>query len=289
MVREYSYENDKNTFLTPHFQVWEFCSYSDAENRLTTDKILIDETLPILLERIFDKLNCSIIKITSGYRSDDFDQAIGGFLGYHSKGMAADIICYNQDNSLIPSKDVCLVAEDLKILGIGYGGNYTHIDTRDYKSYFDETNGYTDIDSFYNYFSVKKQEPERTEEDTVYKIGDEVEIDGVYISSIDENIMTPLVNVGTITRVVQGTRNPYLLNDGNIGWVNNDCIVKKLDNKSINVGDKVRVKQAIQYNGKPFITYYDLYDVIEVNGNRVVIGIGTTTTCAVNINNIEKI
>ena len=35
--------------------------------------------------------------------------------------------------------------------------------------------------------------------------------------------------------------------------------------------------------------YYDLYDVIEVNGDRVVIGIDNVVTCAININNIEKI
>lgn len=283
MVKEYSYEKDKNLFLTPHFQVWEFRSFWDEQDRLTTDTILIDEKLPELLEQIFAKLNCSIIKITSGYRSNDFDEAIGGFLGYHSKGMAADIMCYDSENNLIPAKDVCIAAEDLGILGIGYGSNYNHIDTRDWKSYFDETNGQVNIDSFYNYFGIKKPE-------TGYKIGDTVEINGVYISSVDENMIEPLITIGTITRIVEGARNPYLLNDGNIGWVNNACIVRKVDaTKVINVGDKVKVINAIQYNGEPFVLYYDTYDVLEINGDRVVIGIGDTVTCAINLNNIEKL
>lgn len=57
----------------------------------------------------------------------------------------------------------------------------------------------------------------------------------------------------------------------------------------IQVGDKVRVLNAIQYNGQPFAVYYDLYDVIEVIGDRVVIGIDGVVTAAVNINNIQKV
>lgn len=280
MVREYSYEKDGNKFLTPHFQVWEFRSFSDSEDRLTTDKILIDDNLPIILEKIFEKLDCSIIKVTSGYRSEEFDQTIGGFLGFHSKGMAADIMCYDKNNSLIDSKNVCLAAEDLGILGIGYGDNYSHIDTRNVKSFFDETNGVTGINSFYDYFGLKKVE---------YKVGDVVLINGVYVSSIDDNKLIPLVNKGTITRIIEGARNPYLLNNGDIGWVNDDVIIEKVEGKNIVVGDRVRVLNNIQYNGEPFVVYYDIYDVLEINNDRVVIGIGNVVTCAININNIEKV
>jgi len=58
---------------------------------------------------------------------------------------------------------------------------------------------------------------------------------------------------------------------------------------NINVGDKVKVLNAIQYNGETFATYYDIYDVIEIVGDRVVIGIGNEVTCAININNIQKV
>ena len=59
--------------------------------------------------------------------------------------------------------------------------------------------------------------------------------------------------------------------------------------QTINVGDKVQVLKAIQYNGQPFKTYYNKYDVIEIKGDRVVIGIGKTVTCAINKNNIRKV
>lgn len=43
------------------------------------------------------------------------------------------------------------------------------------------------------------------------------------------------------------------------------------------------------YDGGSFIMYYDTYDVLEVNGDRAVIGIGDTVTCAINTCNIERV
>lgn len=60
---------------------------------------------------------------------------------------------------------------------------------------------------------------------TEYKIGDEVEINGVYISSDSTEMLQPAITTGTITNIIYGARNPYLLNDGNLGWVNNECII----------------------------------------------------------------
>lgn len=71
----------------------------------------------------------------------------------------------------------------------------------------------------------------------------------------------------------------------------NEILLGNNQNKeeSIKVGDKVQVLKAIQYNGQPFKTYYNIYDVIEVKGDRIVIGIGQTVTCAINKNNIRKV
>lgn len=56
------------------------------------------------------------------------------------------------------------------------------------------------------------------------------------------------------------------------------------------VGDKVKVLKAVQYdNGKSFAAYYNTYDVIQVSGSRVVIGIGKTVTAAVHAANLAKV
>ena len=51
----------------------------------------------------------------------------------------------------------------------------------------------------------------------------------------------------------------------------------------------VKVLKAQTYNGGTFKTYYDVYDVIQVNGDRVVIGIGKTVTAAVKASNLQKV
>lgn len=52
------------------------------------------------------------------------------------------------------------------------------------------------------------------------------------------------------------------------------------------VGSKVIVIDNMDYHGDRFDVYYDQYDVIEVNGDRVVIGIGDSVTCAISVTRI---
>lgn len=74
----------------------------------------------------------------------------------------------------------------------------------------------------------------KTEKEYQYKIGDIVSINGVYISSTSEEKLKPLITEGKITKIIEGTRNPYLLENGKIGWVNDSVIEnnKYLTNKN---------------------------------------------------------
>lgn len=54
-------------------------------------------------------------------------------------------------------------------------------------------------------------------------------------------------------------------------------------------GDKAKVLNAVTYDGRSFKTCYDVYDVIEVSGDRVVIGVGSTVTAAVKAANLHKV
>ena len=63
---------------------------------------------------------------------------------------------------------------------------------------------------------------------TKYKIGDTVKINGVYVSSTSTARKNPYKTTGKITKIIEGARNPYLLENGNIGWVNDNCIVGKI-------------------------------------------------------------
>lgn len=64
-----------------------------------------------------------------------------------------------------------------------------------------------------------------------YQIGDIVNINGVYISSTSKEKLRPLITRGMITKVVDGANNPYLLEDGKIGWVNDSTIVSENEDR----------------------------------------------------------
>lgn len=76
-----------------------------------------------------------------------------------------------------------------------------------------------------------------------YKVGDIVTINGVYRSSTSDIKLNPLVKNGRITRIVENVRNPYLLDNGNIGWVNNDVIINS----------NVRYLSNTSYNGNSIV------------------------------------
>lgn len=73
---------------------------------------------------------------------------------------------------------------------------------------------------------------EYSTEPTKWNIGDYVGINGVYVSSTSDNILKPAIDHGKITKIIEA-RNPYLLNDGKIGWVNDECITGRYDDNSL--------------------------------------------------------
>lgn len=114
-----------------------------------------------------------------------------------------------------------------------------------------------------------------------HSVGEGVEINGVYVSSESEEMLMPAVTRGVITKIVEGARNPYLLDNGNIGWVNDGCIVEEKEEPiteptpeptPLAVGDIVVPTKLIDYNGTPLVQYDEKYEILELNGDRVVLG-----------------
>ena len=74
------------------------------------------------------------------------------------------------------------------------------------------------------------------------------------------------------------------------GWVNKGDITKELITKDkLKVGDRVKVTKAVTYAGKKFKAWYDKYDVYQVNGDKVVIGVNKIITCSIHIDNVKKL
>ncbi len=161
-VKQYSYKTQRKVLCSPHTSVYEMASISSKG--LYSDTVLVDTNLMDMVEKLFNKLKCSKYLISSGYRTEVHDRAVGGNgKGYHTKGQAVDACFYDSKGNVIPSKIVCCVAEDL-----GFGGianistnyRYVHLDVREGKRYLgDEVKSTNTVtDSFYNYFGVTPQE-----------------------------------------------------------------------------------------------------------------------------------
>lgn len=154
--------------ITKHFHSEEFrCKCCRS--------IRIDERLVNNLEKLFTKLNASKCIISSGYRCEAHDKKIGGFVGYHAKGMASDCIYYDKDGKAIPSKIVICVAYDLDLFrGIAkINDNYTHLDIRTsgyYKGDETVSNNSVWVDP-YKYFGVTKEDVAKyTGEEIIEKV-----------------------------------------------------------------------------------------------------------------------
>jgi hypothetical protein len=100
-----------------------------------SDEILIDGNLVRYLQRERDLYGSTTI--TSGYRTPSYNAKIGGVPNsQHVYGKASDTICKNGS-----PLEVAMTAEAMGMGGIGLYSGFTHIDTREGKSRWDQRSG----------------------------------------------------------------------------------------------------------------------------------------------------
>ena len=129
-----------------------------------------------------------------------------------------------------------------------------------------------------------------------FKIGDRVVINGsLYTSSNAKSPAGSVSNTTTnITRYAAGAAHPYNT-IGDLGWMNESDI--KLASSTSGTSDKIVKGSKVKFIGTKSYsginlaswTKNSIFDVIEVSGDRVVIGKGTAVTAAVNMKDCQKI
>lgn len=147
--------------------------------------------------------------------------------------------------------------------------------------------------------TITSPEPEKPSTDVqgAFKVGDIVEFKGYKHYSTANASKGSSVKPcrAKVTQVYKTGKHPYhvravnslgAFTSGVYGWVDAADLAPIGE---IKAGDKVKVLNAVTYTGQKFKTYYDEYDVIQVNGDRAVIGIGKTVTAAINIKNIQLV
>ncbi len=153
------YASNNKTQLSPHFNVKEFKCKCGANHEIKISEELIDK-----LEKLYSKLKCSKIIITSGYRCPTHDKNVGGSgNGQHTKGTASDVNCYDKNGKLIPSSKICCVAQDVGFNGIANINTNkiaVHLDVSSRKWYGDETITTTKsiTNDFYDYYNLSKSD-----------------------------------------------------------------------------------------------------------------------------------
>ena len=124
-----------------------------------------------------------------------------------------------------------------------------------------------------------------------HRVGETVSFHKIYVSSTSTEALKPSVTTGTITRIISGAPNPYLINNGT-GWVNDESITSGQGGSAgtIQVGSRVRVKEgSADYNGTPLASfvYQTTYTVMEIKGDRAVIGLNGAVTAAVKLSDLS--
>ncbi|MDR1565161.1 MAG: peptidoglycan-binding protein [Oscillospiraceae bacterium] len=134
MVKTYSKAANGSQKLSANFTVAEFAC-SDK-----SDKILIDENLVVLLQKIRTWAGAAI-HINSGYRTIAYNAKIGGAsASNHTKGLAADITVTGKT-----PQEVAKYAESIGAGGVGMydgsSGHFVHVDTRAVRYFWVNKNG----------------------------------------------------------------------------------------------------------------------------------------------------
>lgn len=153
-----SFNVNDRTQISKHFNVQEFkCKCSKSH------EIKINLYLVYILEKLFETFECSMIIVNSGYRCPDYDKKIGGFVGQHGIGNAADVVLYDKHKKAISTKLVSCAAQDLGVGGIAnITSSYTsiHLDCRTSNIWKGDecVSNNTVTSNFYQYYGLTKDD-----------------------------------------------------------------------------------------------------------------------------------
>ena len=279
--KHYAY-NDK-TQLSKHFNVQEFkCKCGKQHD------IVINTRLVAGLEKLFEKFNCSMIIVNSGYRCPEYDIKMNGFAGKHSVGDAADVVFYDKNKAVISTKKISCAAQDME--GI-FGGiantnkTYTeiHLDVRQGHRWLGNeiVSNNTVTNDFYSYYGLSK---ENAYSKTAPVVGAKINLNNtnLYASSNTSNVARKLSGDYYVYdgQVVNGriritnSADKVGKNMNNVtGWVDVASVTKtapKPVDTAITVGKEVKLSStpiyasagASRYSSKKTGTYYVYSDEV---------------------------
>lgn len=150
MIKE-AYVSKGNIKVSEHFKL------KELQCKDGTDLVkYCPETLE-MIEKLRALTECKRVNVTSGYRTPAHNRAIGGASSSsHTEGYAIDC---NFEGSKYSHKQICCMAQDLGMRGIGYiSSTAVHLDMKNRTYRGDERYGYSNNvgGDFYKYFNIEK-------------------------------------------------------------------------------------------------------------------------------------
>lgn len=162
------YPAGSNMQISKHFNVREFaCKCGKCKETIINNRLVGG------LEKLYELFNCSMIIVNSGYRCPSYDTYIGGFVGKHATGDAADVVFYDENKQVISTKRISCAAQDMPEIFGGIANitsSYTaiHLDVRQgYRWLGNEVvSNNTVTNDFYKYYGLTKDDvyPKKKEE-----------------------------------------------------------------------------------------------------------------------------
>ena len=236
-----THRKGQKTKLSENFNSSEF----DCHGSGCCSETIINPKLVEYVQKIRDHFG-KPITITSGYRCPIHNKRVGGATGSrHSKGDAADIVV-----SGITPREVAKYAESIGIKGIGLyetnaDGHFTHIDTRDVKSFWygqNEAQTTTFGGSTPAPDPSPAPAPKPSVNNNVLSIGDT----GENVRKLQEQLVKLGYNVGskgpdgdfgskTYAAVIDFQRKHNLDDDGIVGPLTENAIKEAIENMEQNI------------------------------------------------------
>lgn len=252
-TKTYSLKKNGNVKLSAHFNLKEFQS-KDGDDTIVICPYLIEG-----LEKLFTQMKAYSINIVSGYRSISHSKKVGGAgaSDNHHMGQAADIRVKKTSSTYYTAKEIACALQQMGWKhGIGLMSTSVHMDAGS-QYWFDETKKsggkYVIVADWYTYTGIKAPAapaPAPTPAPqpvvvpaTKYKVGQKVVFSTCYKSASAPNSQAIPAskmskNWGQITKIYNGSKNPYLLDNGM-------CFV--------NDGDIRGLYAAPAYKGKAYV------------------------------------
>ena len=208
---------------------------------------------------------------------------------FKSYGNAKDWINNVPKGFVKLSPGVALLPGDILVYGANYGGGFGHIGLIDDEGKWLDQNGIVSLKiarrntPFLGYICVLRPT-------MPFEVDNSPTLVDIYVVQKNDNLSKIAQKQGCKwpdIASVNGLKEPYTIYIGQVLR-----LPVQNTNNGITKGSKVKVKSGAKTftgGGLANSVYSKVYDVIEIKGNRVVIGLGKTVTAAMNISDLIKI